>query len=133
MLKRQFDPLKQLPVVLYLRMSSDDQNPRSPQQQRDTIEATLQRLGYPWTICNLYTDEGISGRYLRRRTAFQQMHSVGVSKRMGAYMLLQTGALAGLRYGIVDRRPVERTVGMFSWEHPFHWPHLSPIAPQQFQ
>jgi DNA invertase Pin-like site-specific DNA recombinase len=62
-----------LPVVLYLRMSSDDQNPRSPQQQRDTIEATLQRLGYPWVIVKVYRDEAVSGRYLRRRAGFQTM------------------------------------------------------------
>jgi DNA invertase Pin-like site-specific DNA recombinase len=73
MLKRRFDFLKPLLVVLYLRMSSDEQNPRSPQQQRDTIEAMLQRLGYPWTIVKVYVDEAVSGRYLRRRTAFQQM------------------------------------------------------------
>jgi DNA invertase Pin-like site-specific DNA recombinase len=73
MLKRRFDPLKPLVVILYLRMSSDDQNPRSPQQQRDTIEAALRRLGYPWTILRAYVDEGISGRYLRRRPGFQNM------------------------------------------------------------
>jgi site-specific DNA recombinase len=73
MLKHRFNPLKSLLVVLYLRMSSDDQNPRSPQQQRDTIKATLQRMGYPWIIVNAYTDEAISGRYLRRRVGFQKM------------------------------------------------------------
>jgi DNA invertase Pin-like site-specific DNA recombinase len=73
MLKRRFDPFKSLLVVLYLRMSSDDQNPRSPQQQRDTIEATLKRLAYPWTILKVYVDEGVSGRYLRRRPDFQKM------------------------------------------------------------
>ena len=73
MLKRRFDPMMPLLVILYLRMSSEEQNPRSPQQQRDTIEATLQRLGYPWTIVNAYTDEAISGRYLRRRLGFQKM------------------------------------------------------------
>jgi DNA invertase Pin-like site-specific DNA recombinase len=73
MLKRRFDPMKPLLVVLYLRMSSDEQNPRSPQQQHDTIEATLRRLGYPWTIVKVYADEAISGRYLRRRRGFQQM------------------------------------------------------------
>jgi DNA invertase Pin-like site-specific DNA recombinase len=65
--------MKPLQAVLYLRMSSDDQNPRSPQQQRDTIEATLRRMGYPWIIGNAYVDEAVSGRYLRRRTGFQQM------------------------------------------------------------
>jgi DNA invertase Pin-like site-specific DNA recombinase len=75
MLKRKFDPLKPLPVVTYARMSSDDQNPRSPQQQRDTIEATIQRLGYPWKICKSYVDKGISGCYLSKRPGFQRMLS----------------------------------------------------------
>jgi DNA invertase Pin-like site-specific DNA recombinase len=73
MLRHRFDPLLPLLVVLYLRMSSDDQNPRSPQQQRDTIEATIRRLGYPWVIARVYTDEAVSGRFLRRRAAFQEM------------------------------------------------------------
>src|SRR6516162_1272765 len=73
MLKRRFDPMKPLLVVLYLRMSSDDQNPRSPQQQRDTIEAILRRLGYPWNVVRVYVDEGVSGRYIRRRPGFQNM------------------------------------------------------------
>ena len=75
MLRRRFDPLKPLLAVLYLRMSSDDQNPRSPQQQRDTIEAALRRLGYPWVVVDAYADEAVSGRYLRRRAGFQQMLS----------------------------------------------------------
>jgi site-specific DNA recombinase len=54
-------------------MSSDEQNPRSPQQQRDTIEVTLKRLGYPWLVIGAYTDESVSGRYVRRRPGFQQM------------------------------------------------------------
>lgn len=73
MLKRQFDPRKLLLVILYLRMSSDEQNPRSPQQQRDTIEATIKRLGYPWSVLGIYSDEAISGRYLRKRPGFQRM------------------------------------------------------------
>lgn len=73
MLRHRFNPMLPLRVVLYLRMSSDDQNPRSPQQQRDTIETTRKRLGYPWIILRVYTDEGISGRYLRRRPDFQKM------------------------------------------------------------
>lgn len=73
MLKRRFDPFKPLLVLLYLRMSSEEQNPRSPRQQRDTIEATIKRLGYPWVIVQCYTDEAISGRYLRKREGFQEM------------------------------------------------------------
>ncbi len=73
MLKWRFDPFKPLQVLLYLRMSSDEQNPRSPQQQRDTIEATFKRLGYPWIIVRCYADEAISGRYLGKRKGLQQM------------------------------------------------------------
>jgi DNA invertase Pin-like site-specific DNA recombinase len=73
MLRRRFNPMQMLQVVLYLRMSSEGQNPRSPQQQRDTIEATVKRLGYPWVIIAIYTDEAVSGRYLRRRGSFQEM------------------------------------------------------------
>src|SRR5262245_12375333 len=73
MLKRYFDPRKPVKVILYMRMSSDEQNPRSPQQQRDTIETTVKRLDYPWCIIGVYTDEAISGRYLRKRAGFQRM------------------------------------------------------------
>src|SRR4051812_21088960 len=73
MLRQRFDPLLPLCVVLYLRMSSDEQNPRSPQQQQDTIEATVRRLGYPWKVVGTYADEAVSGRYLRRRAGFQRM------------------------------------------------------------
>jgi len=62
-----------LRVVFYLRMSSDRQNPRSPEQQADTIAATIKRLGYPWVIVTVYTDAGISGRYLHSRPEFKKM------------------------------------------------------------
>lgn len=73
MLKRKLDLNSPLKVVHYLRMSSDSQNPRSPEQQRDTIESTIKRLGKPWTVVGAYTDSGISGRLVRRRPQFQQM------------------------------------------------------------
>jgi DNA invertase Pin-like site-specific DNA recombinase len=73
MLKNRVDLRKDLLVVLYLRMSSDRQNPRSPEQQRDTIEATMRRLGLPWRIVAVYTDSGVSGKLVRRREEFQRM------------------------------------------------------------
>ncbi len=73
MLHRTFDPKKPFRVVLYLRMSTAQQNPRSPDQQRDTIEATFKRLGYPWAVVAVYTDAGISGRYIIKRPEFQRM------------------------------------------------------------
>ncbi|MDB5310438.1 MAG: Resolvase domain protein [Gemmataceae bacterium] len=73
MLKRTFDPTRPMRVALYLRMSSDHQNPRSPDQQRDTIEATVARLGHPWTVAAAYTDAGVSGRFVTRRADFQRL------------------------------------------------------------
>ncbi len=73
MLHRTFDPRKPFRVVLYLRVSTTMQNPRSPDQQRDTIEATIKRLGYPWVIVTVYVDAGISGRYVGKRPEFQRM------------------------------------------------------------
>ena len=73
MLKNDFDPTKPLQVVLYLRMSSDQQNPRSPEQQRENIESMIKRLGRPWVVLRNYEDSGISGRYVRCRPGFQKM------------------------------------------------------------
>ena len=73
MIKRTFDPRKPLKVVYYLRMSNDAQNPRSPDQLRDTIDAAVRRNGFPWTTVAIYKDSGISGRLLRGRPDFQRM------------------------------------------------------------
>lgn len=73
MLRSRFDPHKPLRVVLYLRMSSDLQNPRSPEQQRDTITKTIQQLGYPWIVIETFRDDAISGRYVRKRPGLQEM------------------------------------------------------------
>src|SRR6185503_5169486 len=75
MLRREFNPQRAYRVVLYLRMSSDRQNPRSPDQQAQEIERRIKALGYEWNIVKTYRDEAISGRYLRRRPAYQQMLS----------------------------------------------------------
>lgn len=60
-------------VVVYLRMSSDKQNPRSPDQQLEAIKRRLRSLGYNWTIVQVYRDDAISGRYVRKRPQFQKM------------------------------------------------------------
>jgi DNA invertase Pin-like site-specific DNA recombinase len=54
-------------------MSSEMQNSRSPEQQRETIESTIKRLGYPWIVDKIYIDKAISGRLVRRRPEFQRM------------------------------------------------------------
>ncbi|MBL9089927.1 MAG: recombinase family protein [Planctomycetaceae bacterium] len=73
MLKRVFDPKRPYRVVLYVRMSSDKQNPRSPDQQIAEIKRRLRALGYRWVIVTIYRDDAVSGKYLRKRKGFQKM------------------------------------------------------------
>ncbi|MDP6720751.1 MAG: recombinase family protein, partial [Pirellulaceae bacterium] len=73
MLKRHFDPKLFYRCVVYLRMSTDQQNRRSPDQQLDQIKSRLKAMGYPWTIVKIYRDDGKSGRYLRNRPGYQKM------------------------------------------------------------
>lgn len=68
-----FDPTRPLRFVRYGRMSTDMQNSRSPDQQFDTIDATLARTGYPWIHVRDYRDDGKSGRLVKQRPQFQQM------------------------------------------------------------
>ncbi len=73
MIKSDFDPQKPYTYVSCARMSDPGQNPRSPDQQFITIEETKKRCGYPWRHLESYRDDGVSGRYLRKRKGFQQM------------------------------------------------------------
>jgi DNA invertase Pin-like site-specific DNA recombinase len=73
MLKRNLDLHRQYRYVDYRRMSSDLQNPRSPDQQSDVIEQTIKRGGYRWKRVGSYTDRAISGRYVQKRPEFQRM------------------------------------------------------------
>lgn len=73
MLERAYDPTRPYRFAQYGRMSNPKQNKRSPDQQFNTISETLQRCSYPWQGVCTYRDDGISGRYLRKRTGFQKM------------------------------------------------------------
>jgi DNA invertase Pin-like site-specific DNA recombinase/uncharacterized protein (DUF433 family) len=73
MLTRKYDPTQPYRYLRYGRMSSEKQNPRSPDQQFDTVETTRTRLGYPWVQVKTYRDDGISGRFIRKRTGLQAM------------------------------------------------------------
>ncbi len=73
MLKRVFDPKRPYRVVLYVRMSSDRQNPRSPDQQIAEIKRRLKAAGYRWVIVTIYRDDAKSGKFLRKRKNYQQM------------------------------------------------------------
>jgi site-specific DNA recombinase len=73
MLKLQFDANQPLRFARYGRMSSDKQNPRSPDQQFDTIESTKKRCGYPWQHVADYRDDAKKGLFVRKRPALQRM------------------------------------------------------------
>ena len=70
---RLFDPSQPYRVVFYGRMSSSGQNKRSPDQQFVTIDETIKRNGYPWQCIKTYRDDGISGRYVKKRPGLQRM------------------------------------------------------------
>ena len=73
MLERKYDPTSPYRYVTYGRMSDPKQNKRSPDQQFNTISETLARCGYPWVCVGSYRDDGISGRYLRKRPGLQRL------------------------------------------------------------
>lgn len=73
MIENRFDPSQPHDVVAYLRMSSERQNPRSPDQQLQVIMETVRHLNYPWCIAKSYRDAGISGRLVRNRPEFALM------------------------------------------------------------
>jgi DNA invertase Pin-like site-specific DNA recombinase len=114
MLKRTFNPGLPHRYVTYLRMSTDMQNPRSPQQQRDTIEMVRSRLGHPWVHVADYTDAGVSGRYLSKRPNFQTMlHDIRSGAVLVDLILVDTferfgraEELASLRQELCNRHGV---------------------------
>lgn len=73
MLKSQFDARKPYRYTCYGRMSSEEQNPRSPEQQFETIHRTIERSGYPWVHVRDFRDDGVSGKLLRKRVGFQAL------------------------------------------------------------
>ncbi len=73
MLNNVFDPKKNYRAAIYARMSSDRQNPRSPDQQVDEIQRRITGLGHRWNVIKVYRDDGISGQYQRKRPGYQDM------------------------------------------------------------
>lgn len=59
--------------VIYARMSTSMQNPRSPEQQIAEINRVLKALGRPWVCIGIYRDAGTSGRYMSKRRDFTRM------------------------------------------------------------
>ncbi|MBL9085446.1 MAG: recombinase family protein [Planctomycetales bacterium] len=99
MLKHHFDPHRPYRAVIYARMSSDKQNERSPDQQIAEIKRRIALAGYPWQIVKIYRDDGISGRYVRKRPAYQQMMRELKSGLVAADLILSDTAE---RFGRVE-------------------------------
>ncbi|QDU21816.1 recombinase zinc beta ribbon domain-containing protein [Urbifossiella limnaea] len=73
MLDRKYDPTQPYRYVRYGRMSGKSQNPKSPEQQFETIEDVRTRSRYPWVLVKTYRDDAITGRLIRRRRGLQTM------------------------------------------------------------
>ena len=73
MIRSTLDLRKPHRAVIYARYSDANQNPRSIDQQIDTINREIKRQGLPWTVDKTYQDAAISGRKTRKRPGFQQM------------------------------------------------------------
>jgi DNA invertase Pin-like site-specific DNA recombinase len=88
MLRRTFDPNKPFRYVRYGRMSDDEQNPRSPDQQFETIEQLRKRMGYPWMHVRDYRDDAVTGRLIRKRRGFQEMLQAIRTGMLGVDLIL---------------------------------------------
>jgi DNA invertase Pin-like site-specific DNA recombinase len=114
MLKRIFDPKLAYRVVVYLRMSSDQQNKRSPEQQLAEIKRSLKALRYKWIIIKVYRDNAKSGRFLRTRRDYQQMmQDIKTSAIQADIILVDTlerfgrvEELPGIRKGLYEKHGV---------------------------
>jgi site-specific DNA recombinase len=74
MITTKFDPDKPLRYVDYGRMSDEDQNPRSPDQQFAEIGREIKRQSrHNWVRVKRFRDDGISGRYTRKRPGYRRM------------------------------------------------------------
>lgn len=105
MLKNEFNPKLPYRAAAYLRMSSDAQNPRSPDQQLDEIRRRLATLGYSWEVIKTYRDDAKSGRYLSKRPDFQQMLRDVKSGAIAVDLILVDTIE---RFGRVDELPAIR-------------------------
>jgi DNA invertase Pin-like site-specific DNA recombinase len=73
MLKSKFVRSEQRDVVVYLRMSSENQSRSSPDQQLRSIEKRVKDADLPWKIVKIYRDDAKSGKTVRHRDGFSEM------------------------------------------------------------
>lgn len=88
MIRTKFDPKRRYLCLVYLRMSSDKQNPRSPEQQLATIKETLHLLNLDWIIVAIYREDPQTAKMTRRRPQYQSMIQDLKLKRVQADLVL---------------------------------------------
>lgn len=114
MITRIFDPHKSYRCIVYVRMSSDKQNPRSPDQQIAEIEQEIKKLGLKWTVVEVYRDDGKSGRLVNKRPDLQRMLREIRTETVQADLLLldtferlgRTDGLSALRKELHERHGI---------------------------
>jgi len=105
MIEHRLDYSKPYRVVVYLRMSSDKQNPRSPEQQLTEIKRRLKALKLNWKIVAVYRDEAISGRLTQKRKDFSRMLSDIRSQKIQVDLILvDTAERFGRSDQMVEKR-----------------------------
>ena len=85
--KSAFSPSDPHSCVIYRRMSSDMQNPGSPDQQEWEIRKKVKQLNVPWNIVKVYSDSAISGR-THNRPGLKRMLADLKSGRVRADLVL---------------------------------------------
>src|SRR3954453_4451343 len=75
MLKQRIDFSRPLQCFRYGRMSGEDQNPRSPDQQFDEVQRLVRQQGRPWVMLRDFRDDAVKGAYITRRPGFHAMLS----------------------------------------------------------
>ncbi len=74
MITTAYHPELPLRYLRYGRMSGEEQNPRSPDQQFDDIDRTKRKQERDhWVHVQTFRDDAISGRYKRKRPGFRAM------------------------------------------------------------
>jgi DNA invertase Pin-like site-specific DNA recombinase len=89
MIRRKLDLNRAMDVVLYGRMSTDDQNERSPDQQFAEIRFEVDRQRKPWNIIGEFRDDGISGRLVQKRPGLMNLiHQIKTGQlKVGAILV----------------------------------------------
>jgi site-specific DNA recombinase len=73
MINRSIDLDRPLRCTRYGRMSDENQNPKSPEQQFAEIERIIRLQRRPWQIVRDYRDNAVKGKYIGKRPEFQRM------------------------------------------------------------